>query len=74
MDGNVRPPTVVIGGRMAEVSLFGNSPSVEGVNSEEIPEWVFCNQEGGRLDTNNLRNKGAAQMPRRSQAETDSIA
>jgi integrase len=37
---------------MAEVSLFGNSPSVEGVNSEEIPEWVFCNQEGGRLDTN----------------------
>jgi post-segregation antitoxin (ccd killing protein) len=23
----------------------------------QIPEWVFCNQEGRFLDTNNLRNR-----------------
>lgn len=27
----------------------------EGQN--EIPEWVFCNQEGNILDANNLRNR-----------------
>ena len=49
MDGSVLPPTVVIGGRMAEVLLFGNSPSIEGVNLAHVrvPDGIVPGPEVG---------------------------
>src|SRR5262245_6635920 len=49
MDGSVLPPTVVIGGRMAEVLLFGSSPTIQGVNHVHVrvPDGIAPRPEVG---------------------------